>query len=64
MDAILAGACGYLIKDSSIEDLMQGIRAASFGESLISPHSAKVLQRIRASSVEAEAPRPGPSSRP
>jgi DNA-binding NarL/FixJ family response regulator len=54
MDAILAGACGYLMKDSSIQDLMTGIRAASVGESLISPHIAsKVLQRIRASSVEA-----------
>jgi len=37
MDAILAGACGYLLKDSSIQDLMAGIRAASHGESLISP---------------------------
>jgi DNA-binding NarL/FixJ family response regulator len=54
MDAILAGACGYLMKDSSIQDLMQGIRAASVGESLISPHIAsKVLQRVRAASVEA-----------
>ena len=54
MDAILAGACGYLMKDSSIQDLMHGIRAASVGESLISPHIAsKVLQRIRAASVEA-----------
>jgi DNA-binding NarL/FixJ family response regulator len=54
MDAIVAGACGYLMKDSSIQDLMQGIRAASVGESLISPHIAsKVLQRIRAASVEA-----------
>jgi DNA-binding NarL/FixJ family response regulator len=55
MDAILAGACGYLLKDSSIQDLMQGIRAASVGEALISPHiAAKVLQRIRASGVQAE----------
>ena len=53
MDAILAGACGYLMKDSSIQDLMQGIRAASVGEALISPHIAsKVLQRLRASTVE------------
>jgi DNA-binding NarL/FixJ family response regulator len=51
MDAILAGACGYLLKDSSIGELMQGIRAAAIGESLISPTIAsKVLQRIRASS--------------
>jgi DNA-binding NarL/FixJ family response regulator len=49
MNAILAGACGYLMKDSSIQDLMQGIRAAAVGESLISPHiAAKVLQRLRA----------------
>jgi DNA-binding NarL/FixJ family response regulator len=53
MDAILAGACGYLLKDSSIQDLMQGIQAASVGEALISPHIAsKVLQRIRAAGVQ------------
>jgi DNA-binding NarL/FixJ family response regulator len=53
IDAILAGACGYLLKDSSIQDLMAGIRAASMGESLISPTiAAKVLQRIRASSTQ------------
>jgi DNA-binding NarL/FixJ family response regulator len=51
IDAILAGACGYLLKDSSIGDLMQGIRSAAVGESLISPTIAsKVLQRVRASS--------------
>src|SRR5881397_2462530 len=53
MDAILAGACGYLLKDSSIQDLMAGIRAAAMGESLISPNiAAKVLQRIRATSTQ------------
>jgi DNA-binding NarL/FixJ family response regulator len=52
LDAILAGACGYLLKDSSITDLMTGIRAASVGESLISPHiAAKVLQRVRSTST-------------
>jgi DNA-binding NarL/FixJ family response regulator len=52
MNAIFAGACGYLMKDSSIQDLMQGISAASVGESLISPHiAAKVLQRVRATSA-------------
>jgi DNA-binding NarL/FixJ family response regulator len=61
MDAILAGACGYLLKDSSIQDLMQGIRAASIGEALISPHiAAKVLQRIRATGVQADAGVPKP----
>ena len=55
MDAILAGACGYLLKDSSIQDLMAGIQAASRGESLISPSiAAKVLQRVRATSTQPE----------
>jgi DNA-binding NarL/FixJ family response regulator len=55
MDAILAGACGYLLKDSSIQELLSGIRAASVGESLISPTIAsKVLQRLRASSTQPE----------
>ncbi len=55
IDAILAGACGYLLKNSSIQDLMAGIRAAAQGESLISPTIAtKVLQLIRASSRQPE----------
>src|SRR5918996_5011942 len=56
IDAILAGACGYLLKDSSIQDLMAGIRAAANNESLISPTiAAKVLQRVRASSSSEDA---------
>jgi DNA-binding NarL/FixJ family response regulator len=48
MNAVMAGACGYLLKDSSIEELLAGIRAAAAGESLISPQIAsKVLQRLR-----------------
>jgi DNA-binding NarL/FixJ family response regulator len=54
-DAILAGACGYLLKDSSIEELIRGIHAAAVGESLISPHIAgKVLQRLRAATAQPE----------
>ena len=56
MDAILAGACGYLLKDASIQTLMHGIRAAAVGESLISPHIAgKVLQHVRATTAAPEA---------
>ena len=56
MDAILAGACGYLLKDASIQDLMRGIEAAAVGESLISPHIAgKVLQHVRATTAAPEA---------
>ena len=56
MNAVMAGACGYLLKDSSIQELIAGIRAASEGESLISPQiAAKVLQRLRAQSKDADA---------
>jgi len=55
MDAILAGACGYLLKDASIHELIAGIESAARGESLISPNiAAKVLQRVRATSTQPE----------
>ena len=56
MDAVLAGACGYLLKDSSIHDLVRGIRAAAVGEALISPQiAAKLLQQVRARSTVPQA---------
>ena len=56
MDAVMAGACGYLLKDSSIDDLIAGIRAAAAGESLISPQIAgKVLQRLRSQAKNEDA---------
>ncbi len=55
MDAIVAGACGYLLKDSSIADVVSGIRSAAVGASLISPAiAAKVLQRVRATTADTE----------
>jgi DNA-binding NarL/FixJ family response regulator len=44
-DALLAGACGYLVKDASIEQIVEGIRAAARGESSISPRIASQLVR-------------------
>jgi DNA-binding NarL/FixJ family response regulator len=56
MNAVMAGACGYLLKDASIQELIAGIRAASEGESLISPQiAAKVLQRLRSQSKDVDA---------
>jgi DNA-binding NarL/FixJ family response regulator len=56
MDAIMAGACGYLLKDASIEDVMRGIQSAAVGESLISPTIAgKVLERMRAATASPDA---------
>jgi two-component system, NarL family, response regulator LiaR len=43
LDAILAGAHGFLIKDAPLEQLVWGIRAAAHGEVLISPRMAARL---------------------
>jgi DNA-binding NarL/FixJ family response regulator len=57
VEAILAGACGYLLKDASVQDLVRGIQAAAIGESLISPHiAAKVLQHVRSHIQSPETP--------
>ena len=53
LDAIVAGACGYLVKDSSIQELIRGIKSAAVGESLISPPiAAKIVQRMRAVTLD------------
>jgi DNA-binding NarL/FixJ family response regulator len=47
-EAILAGACGYLLKDAPIAQMIEGIRAAARGESLISPRVAgHLVHRLR-----------------
>jgi DNA-binding NarL/FixJ family response regulator len=48
IDALLAGACGYVLKDAPIEQIVEGIRAAERGESLISPRIAsRLVRRLR-----------------
>ena len=42
-EAVKAGAVGYLLKDSSIEDVAQGVRVVAEGQSLISPSMAMKL---------------------
>src|SRR6185436_20458811 len=47
-EAIVAGACGYLLKDASITEIVSGVRTAAAGESLISPKvAAMLLDQIR-----------------
>ncbi len=49
VDAIGAGACGYLLKGTSLQSLVAGINAAVAGESLISAAvGAKLFERLRA----------------
>jgi len=45
MDAIVAGACGYLLKDASIHELIQGIEAAAVGDPPIPPPTATDRKR-------------------
>ncbi|WP_067502268.1 response regulator transcription factor [Actinoplanes sp. TFC3] len=54
--ALTAGACGFLLKDASPEDLLDGIRRAAAGDS---PFSQAVLSRLvnRAVHARAGAPR-------
>jgi DNA-binding NarL/FixJ family response regulator len=48
-EAIVAGACGYLLKDAAAEEIVAGVRAAAAGEALLSPRiAASLLERTRA----------------
>lgn len=48
LEAMLVGACGYLLKGSRPEALVAGIEAAARGESMMSaPVAAKLITRLR-----------------
>jgi two-component system NarL family response regulator len=48
LEAVVAGACGYLLKTAGIDDLLSGIEAAAAGHALISPSIAgRLLEHIR-----------------
>jgi DNA-binding NarL/FixJ family response regulator len=52
LDAMLAGACGYLLKGSSPEALVGGIEAAARGEWMMSAGvAAKLVARLRAANA-------------
>jgi DNA-binding NarL/FixJ family response regulator len=56
-DAVLVGGSCYLLKDTPIETIVSGVRAAAAGEAMISPKmAATLLDRLRANGV-----REGPS---
>lgn len=53
LDAVLAGACGYQLKDASAQDLVASVRAAARGESMISPRiAAHLVNRLRATAPD------------
>ena len=45
--AVLAGACGYLLKDVSSDEVAEGIRAAARGESPLDPRAARTVLTAR-----------------
>jgi DNA-binding NarL/FixJ family response regulator len=47
MGALEAGACGYLLKDVSSDDVAEGIRAAARGESPLDPRAARTVLNAR-----------------
>jgi DNA-binding NarL/FixJ family response regulator len=48
MDALLAGACGYVIKSSPVDELALAIRTAANGGSIVSPAVAsQLLEHVR-----------------
>jgi DNA-binding NarL/FixJ family response regulator len=57
VQAILAGACGYLLKTTRLDQLVAGIRAAAAGESFVSPTiTAQLLQQLRRQPQNGPAP--------
>jgi DNA-binding NarL/FixJ family response regulator len=47
-DAIVAGACGYVLKDRPVQEVIAGVRAAAAGESHFSAQLAMpLLRRLR-----------------
>lgn len=48
LDALLAGATGYLLKDAEGAEIVAGIRSAAAGDAMISPRIAgKLVERLR-----------------
>lgn len=60
-DAIRAGAIGYLLKDASSELLLEAVRGAARGESVLGPTAAsKLVSRVAQLPEEPRRPRPQP----
>ncbi|TCC51009.1 response regulator transcription factor [Kribbella capetownensis] len=52
LHAVEAGAAGYLLKDTPHADLLDGIRAAARGETVLAPPvAARLMSRLRAPST-------------
>jgi DNA-binding NarL/FixJ family response regulator len=58
-DACSAGACGYLLKSATTQEIVAGIAAAARGDALLSPSvAARHLERVRETPVRPSVPDP------
>lgn len=59
VDALVAGASGYLLKDAEADQIVSGVSAAAHGESVISPRVAsKLVTRLRREPAPPREPEP------
>jgi DNA-binding NarL/FixJ family response regulator len=57
LDAIAAGASGYLLKDAAAEEIVNAVRNANAGSSTLSPTIAgAVVRRVREQSIASDQP--------
>jgi len=54
LDALDAGAIGYLLKDAEPDELIRGVRAAARGEAPLAPKAARAVLTARATGRPAE----------
>ncbi len=61
VEAVLAGASGYLLKDADLQEISAGVRAAAAGQAAIAPRvGSGLLARIREQGTPDAAPPPRP----
>jgi two-component system, NarL family, response regulator LiaR len=58
LDAILAGATGYVLKEASLQQIVDAVEAAAVGQAVISPRVAPELLRHLRASNRPHVPRP------
>jgi DNA-binding NarL/FixJ family response regulator len=59
LEALAAGACGYLLKTAPPDDIVRAIEAAHAGDSTISPRVAtRLVERVRGTARSAPPPPP------
>ncbi len=54
LEALDAGAIGYLLKDAEPDELFRGVRAAAAGEAPLAPKAAQALLSARQGGVDAD----------